>query len=518
MKKVILTVLAAGGCAVALTVAEWLNVNGSNQFTYLRQYEDGKRWTWDIFQTEVWAWRFSGGLEAEFDHPRKPVYESLIYEDIEGNRLAQRYVRYRDNIFDVRAGTYDKTLGKGLTLRSYEDRDFGVFQRLEGGVADISATFGGRDWGGITALWGVNKRDEEEQDKNDRVAAGQLVIRPVDWFYLTGSYVQAEVEDLNVTVPPRPVYDETLYGVGGGGAWTYFDLYAEYANREGQSFSFSEERPGHGFYGGGNIYPPRSSISIEYKSYYDLTFPYNNPPPASYDSRMISAAGGLVSGSPYERGYFAQATTNPAAALRLRGGYSYANDKWDRYSEKHQEIEEGFGFCRYDFQYPVSVEVGYEHIEHVYFILGGKTGDMRRRPVATVSWTPWDDHSFSTHFERERRLDYTVEEGNYIDNRASIGYNYSSWLGVTLDYEDSTEKVREFVSPGDPNDPFDDVYRFKNNWLWGEVRLSWYTKTFRNHVVSVGYGSQRGGVVCSSGVCRIQAPFSGLKVAVESSF
>jgi len=515
LKKIYLTSFAAAAACGALSVTDWLNVNGANQLTYLRQYEDGKRWTWDILQTEVWAWRVAAGVEAEFNHPRKPVFETLTYEDIKGDRLAHRYLRYRDAIFDARAGTYDKTLGKGLTLRSYEDRDFGVYQRLDGAALDVSAPFAGRDWGGVSLVWGRNKRDEEEQDHYDRVAGGQLTVRPVDFFYATGSYVQAKVENLNTFQEPRPVYDEELVAGGVGGWWKYFDIYGEYAERSGYSLALLEDHVGHGFYGIATVYPPRASVTVEYKRYDDLAYPYNNPPAVSYDTRMIT--GGLGA-SPFEDGYFAQLTTNPWEPLRLRGGYSYADDKRDRAAVKNEEIKEGFGMVRYDFSVPVAAEVGYEHIEQVYYPAGGKTGEMRRRPLVRLSWTPWADHSFSCEIRRERRTDFTLVDGDFIDNRASVGYNFSSWLGITVDYEDSTQKVQEFVSPGDPNDPEDDIYRYKNNWLWGEIRLTWYNKLLQNHVFSVGYGSQRGGFVCSSGVCRQQAPFAGLKVGLESSF
>ena len=75
----------------------------------------------------------------------------------------------------------------------------------------------------------------------------------------------------------------------------------------------------------------------------------------------------------------------------------------------------------------------------------------------------------------------------------------------------------ELVNPGDPPKvPVENRYR--NSWLWGEVRLSWYNKYFQNQVLTIGYGSRRGGMVCSSGVCREESAFSGLNVTLESSF
>jgi len=230
--------LTAVGGAGAVGITDWLHINGTNEAVYLRQREDGHRWTWDILQTEVWAWRFAVGVEAEFDHPRRPVYEKQFVPDPEGNELVQRYGRYRDDVFDVRAGNYDKTLGKGLTLRSYEDRDFGVYQRLDGGLGDACVPVAGREWGNVTALWGKNNRDEEEYEEGDRVGGGQLTFKPWDFFYVTGSGAQAKVE--NVATHERE--DNDLYAYGLGGGWRYFDLYGEYATRRSYDTQFKASR------------------------------------------------------------------------------------------------------------------------------------------------------------------------------------------------------------------------------------------------------------------------------------
>ncbi len=506
-------VLAAAAGAGAVGVTDWLSVNGANEAVYLRQREDGHRWTWDILQTEVWAWRFAAGVEAEFDHPRRPVFETKEL-DIEGDELIQRYARYRDDRFDLRAGDYDKTLGKGLTLRSYEDRDFDVHQRLDGGLADACVAFGGREWGDVTALWGRNKYIEEKQQDFDRVAGGQVTIRPVDFFYVTGSGVKADVVE-NVETAGRKTGENTLYAGGLGGGWQYFDGYGEYAVRDGYDVALREDVRGDGFYGIVTGYLPRSSVSFQYKLYDNLAYRYNNPPPVSVDENMLTGPGSLT---PSEWGYYAQVSANPVRDVRVRGGYSYADDQVGEQDVKTGEIEQYLANVRYDLPWPVVVEGQYEQLGKLQIMGEDVFGDIRRMPSLTVSWTPWDDHSFSTGFEREEKTDYTAGDRIFIYNRAEAGYTYSSWLGLNVSYEDTDQRAQELVRPGKepPKDP--DVYRYKNNWLWGEVRLSWYNEVLQNHVLTIGYGSRRGGRVCSSGVCRIEAPFTGLKISLESSF
>jgi hypothetical protein len=520
-RKIIAFVLTAAAGAGAVGVTDWLSINGTNEAFYLRQREDGHRWTWDTLQTEVWAWRFAVGVEAGFDHPRQPVIEATNADDfdIEGNEIIQRYARYRDDIFDLRAGDFDKTLGKGLTLRSYEDRDFGVYQRLDGGVADVSVAFGEREWGDVTALWGRSSRQIEAETPRgletlgrDRVGGGQLTLRPLDFVYLTGSTARAKVFDESTTEQE----ENTLYAGGLGGGWQYFDLYGEYAVRDGYDSFYQEDRKGKGFYGIVTGYPPRSSISFQYKLYDDLAYRYNNPPPVSVDEYMITGPGPLT--PPGEWGYYVQASANPVSDVRVRGGYSYADDKVGENDVKAEEVEQYFANVRYDLPWPVVLEGEYEQLGNLHISGEDLSGDIRRMPSLAVSLTPWDAHSFSAKFEREEKTEYTLGGRIFIYNRADVGYTFSSWLGLTVSYEDTDETAKELVRLG--LDPFKDpdVYRHKNNWLWGEVRLSWYNELFQNHVLTIGYGSRRGGYVCSSGVCQTEVSFNGLKVALESSF
>lgn len=515
-RKIIGLALVAAAGAVGVDLTEWLSVNGTNAAVYMRQREDGHRWTWDILQTEVWAWRFAAGAEAEFNQPRRPVFETSSPEDfdIKGNEIVQRYARYRDDIFDLRAGNYDKTLGKGLTLRSYEDRDFGVYQRLDGGVADAYIPIGDRDWIDVTALWGRNKHEKKKQEKYDRVVGGQLTVRPADFFYVTGSGAKADVVE-NPETSGRDTSEDTVYSGGLGGGWQYFDLYGEYAVRDGYDTIFQEDIVGKGFYGIVTGYLPRSSLSFQYKLYDDLAYRYNNPPPVSVDENMLT---GPDSPSRGEWGYYVQTSANPISDVRFRGGYSYADDRVGENDVKAEELEQYFANLRYDLPWPIVVEAAYEHLGKLQYLGMDIFGDIRRMPSLTVSWTPWDDHSFSTKFEREEKTDYTVGDRVFVSNRADVGYTYSSWLGLTVSYEDSGEREEELVNPGDPLNEIPAVYRYKNNWLWGEIRLSWYSEVFQNQVMTVGYGSRRGGQVCSSGVCQVEAPFTGLKVSLESSF
>jgi hypothetical protein len=46
-RKILILVFTAAAGAGAVGITDWLSVNGTNEAVYLRQREDGHRWTWD---------------------------------------------------------------------------------------------------------------------------------------------------------------------------------------------------------------------------------------------------------------------------------------------------------------------------------------------------------------------------------------------------------------------------------------------------------------------------------------
>jgi len=134
---------------------------------------------------------------------------------------------------------------------------------------------------------------------------------------------------------------------------------------------------------------------------------------------------GPTTPTPGEWGYLVQVSANPLRDVRFRGGYSYADDKVGEQKVKTQEAEQGLATLRYDLPWPVVIEGGYEYLAKLNIFGEGKSGDVRKTPSLMVSWTPWDDHSFSADFERERRTDYTAGGRVFVYNRANAGYTYS---------------------------------------------------------------------------------------------
>ena len=76
--------------------------------------------------------RFSAGIQLEGYMPALYGYELGEQPDVRKFFLAGKYVQWTDDSFEVRAGDIYDQFGNGLVFRSYEDRQLGLNNSLEG--------------------------------------------------------------------------------------------------------------------------------------------------------------------------------------------------------------------------------------------------------------------------------------------------------------------------------------------------------------------------------------------------
>jgi hypothetical protein len=125
------------------------------------------------------------------------------------------------------------------------------------------------------------------------------------------------------------------------------------------------------------------------------------------------------------------------------------------------------------------------------------------RPEATYYLT--DRISVSGMFEYEKRTVNVGDEDNevtYTDYILEVGSSWASKLNGTVYYEKTNEEPDEYALLKKKQFVFYEINYFLSN----------------EHKVTVGYGSLRGGEVCSGGVCKYEIPFEGLRVTLTSVF
>jgi hypothetical protein len=485
------------GAAAAYDVGGDVNLTGSNEAYCLRQKEDGRYWAWDELQAELGiGQRFGIGFVAEFNQPKRDMFGD---PDEYFNDITRRYFRYRDKSFDAYVGDYQKTVGRGLLFRSYENEELDEDNIVEGAVVDGKVF----DLGEITGFFGENRR--EGYDYDDRVRGLAADFRPIRYFSVMAGIVRCDMED----AAGNPV-DTQLNGFGGGFYWDYADFYAEYADRDGWDVTANRNRDGRGYYLNGNVYLPwrNVAVGVQYKDYDHLFYPYSSPPTVTHSGRSINEGVN-------EKGYMVSVSTRPVRPFKAEGGYAALESRPVTIGNFRDEwaITEYYFLARYDFPKPdLIVEGGYTYWDEYSRLVGPggtKTGELRKWPTVKATYDFMKDFSVFGEFEYEIKTVYpTGADEDTTYRRIDSGVSYRSLTGFTLRYEDSSRLERENWGSL-PNQ-----YREVDRWIWYEG----YLNILGSHTLTVGYGGKRGGLVCSGGVCYQETPFKGLRITLTSSF
>jgi len=179
----------------------------------------------NVFYTQG---NFKAGMRFESYLPRIQGYPNRF----DGTGLGMRYVGYQNNFIDVTLGTYYEQFGAGLALRTYEDRNLGYDNLLDGarlvlrpgkGVV-IKAVYGTQrqsfQQGQIVHGSGLVRGVDGEMHLNELVNA--MKDSPLD-VILGASFVSKFQEDDN----PEWVLPQNVGAYGARAKLTYGNFYAD---------------------------------------------------------------------------------------------------------------------------------------------------------------------------------------------------------------------------------------------------------------------------------------------------
>jgi hypothetical protein len=90
-------------------------------------------------------------------------------------------------------------------------------------------------------------------------------------------------------------------------------------------------------------------------------------------------------------------------------------------------------------------------------------------------------------------------EKSFMNQYASVNLTKSPYLGLTVSGEFTNDKE-------EPTG--------KSSWFIGEIIY----KLNQKNQVTFSYGSERGGLKCTNGICRYVNPFEGFRATIQTSF
>lgn len=523
-----------------------------------------KEYLENLFNTRFYVGDVTVGFRIEIDRPREYGRDTI--------GLKEYFAEFRKDGLRARGGTFYNLIGRGLVFNTFESRPLGYDALTEGVKLDYDDTrfsagaFGGR----------LNYQDILSSTRTEeyliRGASGE--VRPIKEIGVGGSFLAASGQRTRSGfTSPFDAYLREIYLRGNYGG---FRTFLNYADKRTQIDSArraitSSDAYGYGLYGLVGYSNDLLGINLEYKNYrYDLVkpneqgnytretraLPFQNPPSLipEYDKTLLARNPHAPDYSD-ELGYQLEAIVTPVEDLTITllgiagsrhnawqsvmdttGGqqktvYNRVNDLPiampvigdNRYSPYWETYLHG----EYQLSEELSFGLGIQHRDNVIYHEGNG------RELPTDEWYRQNTlmmESFIRFTERDN-LHAILELQNVYDSKkvspvaidslglAQFDGNYDNAL-LTLEYSRSprwsintrieyTTAKNEQVDLGD-NGNGDKKERHIWPVVGGTYRIG------DAHMLTVQYGAERGGVVCTGGVCRLINPFTGFRISLVS--
>jgi len=451
----------------SLTLAQ---VTFKNQTVYTNWQEYNRTiledWA-DLTYQRDW---FKAGLRYEINHPPDPFIfpqDSLL----KNYELTFRYLQFRYKKMNLTVGNYYEMFGRGLTLRTYEDRNLRVDTNLEG----FKFNYSGRRIK-FKAIGG-RMRDKYNRRKN-WLWGGDVEVKPFRNTHIGASYLTQNKSNLKSLWAARFNYTRDLW-----------DFYVETVRPSWYS-AFS-------YYAALNLYFDKVAATLEVKDYNHLSFQNNyqteyNAAPSLTREHEFS----MLNRHPHalnqndERGYQFELTYTPSDPIQIVLNHSqtftHAGERF---------FEEFYG----ELTHTVN-----ERLE--YHLAGAWTFDFTTN---TDNITPILDGTYNV---TERDQIHLSAQHQHTKNRTDLS-EYDNELGLI---EISHSPFVSFAVVGEYTNKFQlrNVQMKRHTWLYGMVSFTFWN----NQQLSLLYGSRREGFICVGGICRYEPEFQGFELKMNVRF
>lgn len=400
-----------------------------------------------------------------------------------------------DESLEITVGNYYALFGRGMILRSYEDRTIRVDNNLLG--LKLKGTYNNFV---LTALSGSVENSSAE--RKDILHAFDLEYRGLDFLNLGASYAINIPEDQNSS-------RTSLASVRMEPSFWNFDIYTEYAVKLNQTIRKqilgNDQIAGRGFYGNLNFYYDNLALTGEYKYYDNFRFGnsdgttnYNLPPAARKEYTYL-----LLNRHPFplnqanEKGFMVDMNYNLSDETYFNASYgqtrsqspgSYFQRVINTASAARLLQEEAFFLAN--------------HAWDENFISIAALGYSTEAQSNTKSFTPIIENKFyfgdintiRVILEHQQTSVSTTSE-EYYDDVLTLEYLRSPLFSVAAVIEMKTTESME-----------DNVVRK----FWNMIQFGY---KFGEHTdITLLLGSRQAGVICIGGVCRYEPEFNGVEI------
>ncbi len=497
---------ALAGCFVALGALlsccfaeeEGIRVSADNQLYYAHDMHPEDSAFSNLFEDWATVTLGYGNFEANMTYEAHLPPPSWS-KDTAGQGIYERWFSYKRENLKVTVGNFYALLGKGITLRSFNNREMRYNSNIDGVQFQWSNNFvdftalGGRprDFSGLRLY---------------PLQGGEVRVSPVKWGFLGATYVQSRIPSTGEESRWASGYLQLQKDFG--------SIYTEVASRDfgkdngGTSADNLFGGTGTAFYSTANLFFWKISALFEvaYYNSFDMGQAINTPPSSilEHSTALMTRVEPEIDDNNYnalhtEIIYAVNDDDHVSLSFsRTRatneeesGGVSSMLKCFNvpGYSADYSDI-----FLKSDFVYPSSIDwtlgSGYQQTvaeKYLNFVLGN-------------DWGVAENYSIQGEFEHQW-TEIVLTERKYYSQLYSITLARASAPRISL------ALIGEIV--------VDPVSKTKNEiekWLGTQVNWTF----LENNELTVFVGKRKKGKICAGGVCVNKPEFSGVEVMFTS--
>jgi len=442
---------------------------------------------------------FTAGIRFDVFQPNDPN-PAINRGRVQYADIAFKYIRA--DVGNVRegasltVGNYYGLFGRGLILKSYEDRTIRVDNNLLG--LKLIGRYGGFQ---LTALTGQGENLQAKRTET---------IHAADLEYKGFKHVRAGLTFASNQPDALGIARTRLLAARLEPSLGNLDLYTEYGIKQNNdtkesTFHGSESIVGRAFYGSLNFFYNRFSVAGEYRLYDnyaftsgDQTVVYNNPPAVRRDYSYI-----LLNRHPVpldannERGYQVELNYGLGEETSLLASYSETKtlDMSSYYQRivgstnpTRLQLREAFGKAYHPWDQSLTTTFAFGYSEE------GVTATKSVTPILEAVYTLDEINSLRLIGEHQHVTVRTTGE-RYFDNVITLEYQRSPGLALSIVGEMQTHEP----TAGSIEREF---------WFLGQATFEISTHTDASVVI----GSRQAGNFCIGGVCRYEPAFKGIEL------
>jgi hypothetical protein len=469
-----------------IVYSEKLRIFGRNTLSYW-QWDDTTGATYhfaeDILTLNALYGNFRGNVEFYLYEP------SDLTSSIRKEGIRKRFLEYKSPQWSIRGGNFHSSLGRGLIINQSNEtvgnieRDIdGIFFRYSYNLFTVSVLSGKPK-----NIHFVNKKYYVVNDTTDILQGGELRLDLLPFFPLSAGAIRLSRDNPGEN-EPRTTY---IYGLNGELAKGPLIIYGEVAQKDGWDNILYTESKGIGLYGALTLFVKNISASFEYLHYDSIgyggstIYRYNAPPTGNLDSYSINRASD-------EKGWMLDITSNPFGNWYIELNKSILSC----ISNDSISFEEMYAEIRGEFK-----EKGPS------FLTSLKNLEYKSPEPMIDLKTEWIPHlevksSLGPHSLKvginSRMVE--IDTVSFVDNAALVDIGIFSYLSLSGRWE---IRDKEILLESEGTD-------------WKVFEMRWDLS--ESHTLSIMAGSEKGGLICTGGVCRIEEPFEGVKINLLSRF